>query len=168
MTITDILNAIQANSLIIILVAVAYALFKQRKTSFVVVVLMLAATNLIHMIFQILMNMLFDSPMFDGFVYELAIRLWYIFYASTDLFVAVFIYYALNKIGLKPSLNCHVIAISFILLGLIQLARFADIFVFNTHAVTKIYISGIPFINTFVVIITVVGIVVESLRKKEY
>ena len=167
MLIYDILNAIQTNSLIIILIAVSYALYKHRKTSFVVTILLLASINLSHMLFQIVMNMLFISPFYDGVIYEISIRLWYIFYAGTDFLAAYLIYSILKTMNLKPNAGVHLVAYSFGALGLIQTARYADIFIFSSSVFEEIYKLGIPFINTFVLLISVSGVVLDARKKRE-
>lgn len=165
MSINDILNAIQANNVIILLFAVSIALYRHRKTSFVVAALLLSVMSLLHMVFQLGMNVLFNSEFYDGVIYDIAVRLWYMFYAFTDFFAAVFLYHILKRLSLRPDMHCNLISICFIALGFIQVGRYSDKFVTGADNFAQIYQVGIPFINTLLVLIVVLGVFLDRNTK---
>lgn len=167
MTFYDVLNVIQTNSLVIMLTAVAFALFKHRKTSFVITVAIVCAVNILHISFQLGMNILFESESFTGVIYDISIRAWYLFFALTDFGVAVFVYLFLGRLSLKPDYKCHVIAICYTILGFIQLCRYADRFVLGYDFCILLYQNGIPLVNVFVLLITLSGVVSDCSRNQK-
>jgi len=171
MTINDGLNALQSNNTLIMLIAASIALYRYKRTSFVVAALVLCFANVLHMIFQFFLNILFDSALYDGFIYEFTVRLWYIFYAVTDMFFAVFIYTILKRMSIKPGVHCHIICGCFVLLGFIQIGRYADRFILSADYLSQVYTVGIPFINTFLLVVVLAGLFFDhkiSSAKKGY
>ena len=152
------LDLIQANSLVVLLVALSIALCRSRQSSAVVAALVVIGAYFVHLAFDIGMGYLFESQYYTGDIAHVAARGWYLFYSLTDFLVVFCLYQLCKKLRLKANLSCVLVAHCYIVLGTIQTARFIDRFVFNSDFLSSFYELSIPIVN-----LIVIGLVVSGL-----
>lgn len=163
----EILDLMQGASLIIMLVAFSVALYRERQTSIVVAAIVVSASYFIHILADLAFSFLFDSQYYNGLVYEIGSRAWYLFFALTDFLVVYFIYKGIAKVRLKPSFFCYLVIYAYFTLALVQVSRYCDRFIFESEYLVTLYEFSVPIINCFVVGFIVLGLFAVPSSKKE-
>lgn len=170
MNLYEILYFIQGNSLIALLMALSLSLYFQNRSSFIIGVTVVACCNFLHIVFNLLMLKLFESPYYEGVIGEVAVRGWYVFYAVTDLFAVFMIYFLNMKVKLKPTMHCHIVALILVALALFQVVQYIGRFILESNVFGNIYSISIPFLNSFMLIFIISGLFLETknaIRKRE-
>jgi hypothetical protein len=151
MTLYELLDLIQINSLaVVILSLLAYFIIIMKRDGFVVVLCASSILSIAHLFYDAaLMEMAKDESS------RVLVRdLWYLGFAASNFAFVFICYKLLDALSIKPNrvtsfyLNCYVF------LGFIQLVRYADRILLETDLLGQAYQLSIPAINASMVIVS--------------
>lgn len=141
----EILNSLQENQLALVIVSLfAYIVVFNSRNSFVLSAGLYVALCLIHQLFDYHIMSLADINRVT------AAQMWYFGFAVTDFIYVLLVYKIHDKLNLKADKVSRFILTGFIVLGLIQVARYIDRIVIDTNYLAEFYQVSIPAINVSV------------------
>lgn len=140
----NIRDFIQTYGLYIQIIALAAYIIKIRKVSaFIVCVVILLLFTVFHYFYE---KQLLVMAQQDN-LRALVSNLWYLGFAYTDAFLVLLVLVICRKRSLKIDRITRLILLSYISLGLIQIARYIDRIIYGTDKLGSFYSIAIPSIN---------------------
>ena len=148
MSLYEILDVVQGNTFrAAFLSLLIYSLYFARRDSFTITLCLMCILSMIHMVLDSLMLSWSDSG-YD----KLVMHTWYLFFAATD-FAFVFCAFGLvDRYRIPMQKASTLIVMAFLVMGFIQVARYADRIVIKSDVLGSFYAASIPAINSCVTV----------------
>lgn len=145
MTITDLQDFLQIFEFkALVLALLIYVFYFSRNDSFTITLSLLLTTYLSHFLIEIFYQWSLDN----GYLWQLiAYHAWYLGFALTDFLFMYLAYYVCKRKKFRMYKISEFIIFNFVVLGFIQLLRYADREVFETEVLDYFYTVAIPTID---------------------
>ena len=154
MTVVELLRTIQYFEAQLMFVALTLYLFWFRRLdNYSTTVILILLLNGLHFYVE---GFIWDYGIANnGENYWSAIAVWHLFFSISDFIFVFVIFFVNRKFGHQSSKFMIYAANTYFLMGLIQIARYADRIVFKTEIFAGAYKHGIPTLNTAMALIVV-------------
>lgn len=153
------LTEISAGSLAIWLGSLFFVVFLKicvapgslKRSSFEYTTFLFSVLSIFHVWIEIGLLGLYAKDFYPLFM----AHVWYFAFALTDFMVVALSLYLHRKLSLVRSYSSIMFMVCFSLMGVMQMARYADRMIFETDYLDSVYRNGIPAINSIITIVVV-------------